>query len=137
MSDPIRKFKGAIYKKRWGTVAFSAPELIKVRRPLQHAWDPNRYIGKELKASEDVQADGYVPEGTFITAVDIEIRSVYFWNYWIMLEFLSTFMRRLVEWVVWCPCHYPLIRQWGDDIPFFRRRVWERCVMRGSRCAEL
>jgi hypothetical protein len=40
----IKSFKGHIFPGRWGTVAFSIPEILKVKGALRWGWDKDRYM---------------------------------------------------------------------------------------------
>jgi hypothetical protein len=45
----IKSFKGHIFPGRWGTVAFSIPEILKVKGPLRWGWDKDRYMRGAFK----------------------------------------------------------------------------------------
>ena len=44
----IRQFQGAIHEGRWGSIAFSIPQLRKLEHVLRYGWDLQKFLGSAM-----------------------------------------------------------------------------------------
>ena len=128
----IREFTGNIYPGRWGTVAFSIPQLQELEHALRWGWDKDRYL-----------LDANARRGAVVSIVedvDKAIGSAFFWAWLRVVNMLVKVVRRTTAWIEGCSCHWPLFRRAKRDnilIPPKVRRRWLKCPMRGLRAFEL
>ena len=154
-SDPIgvnfhtqfKDFHGHVYLKRWGSVAFSTPQVKSVEAALRYGWNLASFSdGSKEKAAEghDEFFGHDVPEvfkGASESEIcDLAIKGSTWWAYVAMLEFLAKMLRQLRHCAEWCPCHAEPARV-AESLPDNLRKellsVWERCPFRGCRAVEL
>ena len=133
----ICSFKGDIFQGRWGTVAFSVPELLRIRRILSFAWNRDAFLhGEDLQAGSVAATD----MTKLVNDVDAAIRSSFWWAWLQMVEALCCGLRAAFAWIEGCPCHSHLLKSYGGedgDMPGHVRVALASCPMRTRRAAEL
>ena len=133
MADDIRKFEGWINTDRWGTVAFSIPELLKVKHALVSCWDEARFIQGEL-APDDLQGRSTRELAQHVSQA---VHDPVWWGWLSMLEMVCNLLREHTAWVEGCSCHYEILRSHKDELSQSLREQFLKCPMRGLRAAEL
>ena len=132
-AEDIKKFEGWINTGRWGTVAFSVPELLKVKQALQWGWDEEVFLrgaGEESRRAT----------GELAQQVSSAVNNPVWWAWLGMLEIVCTLIRRHIAYAESCPCHWHILeaaRRGEFDIPIKVRELIDRCPMRGRRAAEI
>ena len=124
----LKKIKGKLYKKRWGSVAFHVAQILSLEF-LRRRWSLLRYNqGRQHVAARPADSDEE-NEATRIETVNNAIQSCRFWCGLVTLK-------HVYDVVLWCfgrfescICHYHLPKR--DDLPPFLRAPWEGCPMRG------
>ena len=144
----IKRFRGDVHTKRWGTVAFSVPEVLRVEACLRRCWDLDRFNAKgdddepHVDAAADPDSDD---EGAYkktnYQRCDDAIRDRYWWAYLQVLEEVARLIRKLHHFAEWCECHGTLVSelQKSDDrlLKTSLLDVWSRCPARGCRAHSL
>jgi hypothetical protein len=139
----IYKFKGNVHAKRWGTIAFSLPELLAIEPAVRMHWDLGKFRGKDVPddAVDDADSDDGQQWKTNVDKADDAIKDPAFWGYLRMLDAIASMIRRLHHFAEWCPCHGELVRDLDgmEDAALARklRTMWERCSLRGCRAPAL
>lgn len=131
----IMSFKGHIHTGRWGTVAFSVPELLQIERALRWGWSKAKFLGDQGAASVDGPGGAEATSNMAMT-VDAAVGSQMFWSWLRMLEALSATLRKASAWADGCACHSDLHDVFAD-VPLRLQRQWASCPMRGMRAPEL
>ena len=133
LADQVRKFEGWISPGRWGTIAFSVPEVLKIKIAMVTCWDERLFL-QGLDAAED-QRNRSARE----LAVDVSkaVHDPAWWGWMAMLEVVCSLLRQHTIWAESCPCHHDLLRTRRHDVTAALRQQWESCPMRGMRAAEL
>ncbi len=127
-ADQIRKFRGWIHEERWGTVAFSIPEIRKLQVAFRWCWGKVRF----MRGIED----GDPAAGDFTQLandVDRAVTSNLWWAWQTMTDHLCEILREATRWNESCSCHYHLVTDPTLDVPALLRATWEKCPMRGLR----
>lgn len=141
-ANAINQFRATVYLKRWGTVAFAIPEMLKLQVPLRYAWDLRKYrLGAQERPADESEFSGNeagLQGRGRAEVVDLAIRDRSWWAYLRMLEQLAFFLRQLHHWAEWCPCHGDLVLQLDDmELDDAERETirnsWAKCPLRGCR----
>ena len=129
--DSFKKFQGNIFPGRWGTVAFSVPQLLALERALRWGWNKVRYL-------QDANART-ASTTCLVEHADSAIESSVFWAWLCMLDHLVFIVRKATAWLESCPCHWELLQRdtEANPIPPRIKRRFRRCPMRGMRAPEL
>ena len=136
--DVVRGFEGWIHPGRWGTVAFSIPELLKVKRALVSCWDEQMF----LQGYDAAGVDEARRRSTAELAQDVSkaVQDPAWWGWVCMLEVVCSLLREHIAWAESCPCHYRFLHLRGARAPALPAKVkaqFARCPCRGKRAAEL
>jgi len=131
MWQTLKSFEGWIHEGRWGTVAFSIPELLRVQHTLRFGWDKALFLGGE--AGDDTE-DGSV----FTRSVDEAINSRA-WRAWaLMIDQVCRIMRKATVWVECCPCHKGFLEQHRlEELPDLVKKGIATCPVRCRLTQEL
>ena len=86
--EDLKKFRGRVYRARWGSVAFAVFELLMLQEALRHFWNLERYLGGAQPARDD---DG----GAKIYMVDEAIQDPYLWALLQTLDAMFEIIRQL------------------------------------------
>jgi hypothetical protein len=100
----LKSFRGHIHLERWGTWAFSMPELIRIEFIFRWGWDMNTFLrgdGNGLAAKEETK--------TLVNDVNEFATSPFYWAMTRVLNVLAFFMQRAEMFVESCPCHRNLL----------------------------
>ena len=100
MWPTLKSFQGWIHEGRWGTVAFSIPELLRVQHTLRFGWDKALFLGNDVGDGDDTE-DGSV----FVGSVDEAINSRTWWAWILMIDQVCRILRTVAVWVEGRPCH--------------------------------
>ena len=101
LGKSISEFKGKIHPGRWGTVAFSIPELLKTEGALRWGWDRARFLGRDdphhaqendHELQEDVNEE-LESTRSLIETAHRAITSAYWWAWLKMFEGLCALLR--------------------------------------------
>ena len=134
LAPDIHKFEGWIHPGRWGTVAFSIPELLKVKQALVTCWDENVYLqGNDAQAEESQRRAA----AELARDVSVAVHDPSWWGWLSMLEVVCSLLRKHMFWAESCPCHYHILVGRHDDLSPELKRHFASCPMRGKRAAEL
>ena len=88
----LQRFKGKVYKKRWGSVAFALDgALTDLQKPLRRYWSLDRYMNNLGRPTAEA------PLST-INEVDESIGSSFFWAKLITLDFIYSLIRLCWNW---------------------------------------
>lgn len=137
----LKQFRGHIHEGRWGTVAFTVPELLKVRRTLQFGWDIQKFVHGDNH--EEGGDDG---ASNMARVCDEAIRSESWWAFLQVVEKLCVVLRKATLWLECCPCHEAIRKGYDDksdsggyerDIPKPLLAAMLRCPLRCRRAPEL
>ena len=81
----IKSFTVWIHEKCWGTLVCSIPELLKVERPLRHAWNVSL-----LKSGLPADADrGEESLAALSQEYDVYVRDPLFWAWLTVIQYLA------------------------------------------------
>ena len=129
----IHKFEGWIHPGRWGTIAFSVPELLKVKHALVACWDEQLFLQGFVDDNEGQQ------RVTAHLAEDVSkaVGNPTWWAWLSMLEVVCSILREHIAWAESCPCHYHLLHRHHGEISRELKKQFSGCPMRGKRAAEL
>ena len=128
----LKRFRGHIHEGRWGTVAFTVPELLKVKRALRFGWDMHQFIGG------DHNNDGEQDTSNMAQMCDEAIGSDLWWSWLLMVEHVCSVLRQATAWLEGCPCHQSVQHaEENDELPKTLVAAWVRCPMRAHRAPEL
>ena len=139
MGESLAGFDAHVHTERWGTVAYAAINLMRVRDSLHWGWNAEFCCPGFDPSSEDQNNEYSVK----IPVVDSAIRSSFFWGYVSMLQNVARVLYTVLLWGDGCACHWKLLRglhmhEWDvTDVPHKVRSMWQSCVMRGRRLPEL
>ena len=123
----IKKFKGAIFLGRWGTIAFSIPHILSLERGLRWAWNKDMFLRDEAGNMQSTT--------TLVDDVDAAFCSPDWWAWLKALELLVSMLRQCTAWLESCPCHGKICALEGLPVSLLQR--WRKCPMRGLRSPEL
>ena len=133
LADDVRKFEGWINTGRWGTVAFSVPEILKIKVAMVTCWDEALFMsGFDAVGDQQARATRDLAE-----QVTSAVQDPSWWGWLAMLEVVCSLLREHTIWAESCPCHYELMRRHRHEVSPALRKQWEGCPMRGLRAAEL
>eukprot|EP00969_Alexandrium_andersonii_P179671 7941627-Alexandrium_andersonii.AAC.1 len=108
----VHAFKGHIFLGRWGTVAFSVPELLRIEHALVYSWDKQKFLGREDARGRD---DGAASDTARLVAdVDKAVSSKLWWCWLKMADLLCSALRAATAWLEACPCHHAVLQQLGQ-----------------------
>ena len=129
----IQAFRGWINPGRWDTVAFSVPELLKVKHALVTQWDEDVFLGGNADQDEGRR------RSTLDLAQDVSkaVHDPAWWAWLSMLEVLCGLLREHTVWAESCPCHYDILHSHGQHLSKELKAQFKCCPMRGRRAAEL
>ena len=96
---------------------------------MRRFWDKSAYMNGASAGPE-----GDANAGPKVDIVDDAVQSSLFWGLMVTLSYLGKVICTCFEWAEGCPCHTNL--DWSD-ISCEKKRLWERCVLRGLRLCEL
>ena len=136
LAQDIAKFEGFIHTGRWGTVAFSIPEILKVKQALVWGWDEEIY----LRGEEDAGQESRQASAELARQVSSAVNDPVWWAWLAMLEVVCALIRRHIAWAESCPCHWHLLegsRRGDYHIPPKLKELFQSCPMRGKRAAEV
>ena len=136
LAQDIAKFEGFIHTGRWGTVAFSIPEILKVKQALVWGWDEEIY----LRGGEDAGQESRQASAELARQVSSAVNDPVWWAWLAMLEVVCALIRRHIAWAESCPCHWHLLegsRRGDYHIPPKLKELFQSCPMRGKRAAEV
>jgi len=120
MWPTLKSFEGWMHEGRWGTVAFSIPELLRVQHTLAFGGDKALFLGGD--AGDDTE-DGSV----FARSVDEAINSRTWWAWILMTDQVCRLMRKATVWVGCCPCHKGFLEQKRlEELPISSRKTLQR-----------
>lgn len=110
----IKSFQAAIYPKRWGTLVFSVPQLLKVEKCMRRWFSLDAWARGDEAAPPDSKTTQRVED------TDAFVSSPFAWGWLRAIEHLAVLLRRLTAWVESCDCHWHLIKDfvmggWGGD----------------------
>lgn len=138
-ADDIKKFKGWINTGRWGTVAFSVPELLKVKHAIVWGWDETQFLRGE-PVDGDIELEEKRRETAELAAyVSQAVQSPAWWGWIAMFEVVCGLLRQHIRWAESCPCHDHLLQTHREDLqtePDLLKQFLS-CPMRGLRAPEL
>jgi hypothetical protein len=120
----IYAFRGHVYRKRWGTISFSMPQILELEITLRRFWNLDEFLGASTDVPETVEG------------ADTHIRNPFFWAWLHMFEMFCSILRKLTGWVDSCDCHWQLIQD-GVDVPGRIMQQWVKCPLRNMRAAAL
>ena len=136
LAEDIKKFEGWINPGRWGTVAFSLPEILKVKQALVWGWDEASFLpGEEDAGQESRQATADLAQ-----QISAAVSNPVWWAWIAMMEVVCALIRRHIAFIESCPCHWHLLEQARREeiyIPPEVKALFESCPMRGKRAAEI
>ena len=136
LAEDIKKFQGWINPGRWGTVAFSLPEILKVKQSLTWGWDEAIF----LRGEEDAGQENRRATAELAQQISAAVHNPLWWAWVAMMEVVCALIRRHIAFVESCPCHWHLLEQArrGEiHIPQEVKALFETCPMRGKRAAEI
>ena len=129
----IHNFQGWIHPGRWGTVAFSVPELLKVKHALVACWDEQLFLQGFANDNEGQQrSSAHLAED-----VSKAVGNPTWWAWLSMLEVVCSILREHIAWAESCPCHYHLLHRHAGEMSSDLKKQFLGCPMRGKRAAEL
>ena len=135
LADDINKFKGWVNPSRWGSIAFSIPEIIAVKGALRWGWNRERFLSGEDDGNGGAAAQEVT--ATLVNDVTAAVESPDWWAWLAMLEQLCCILRQCISWAEGCSCHYALLHDPAVLVDEDLRKQWLACPMRGLRAAEL
>ena len=91
MWPTLKSFEDWIHEGRWGTVAFSIPELLRVQHTLRFGWDKALVLGVDA-------GDGTEDGSAFTRSVDEAINSRTWWAWILMIDQVCRVMRKATVW---------------------------------------
>ena len=99
----IKGFKGWIHIGRWGTVAFSIPELRAIMGTIRWGWNKDAFLRGE--------AGGVAGNTTsnLADSVDDAVTSNYWWGWVIMIDQVLLTLRKASAWADSCSCHSDML----------------------------
>eukprot|EP00439_Symbiodinium_sp_Y106_P044041 s2186_g5.t1 len=89
-AEDIRQFQGWVHPGRWGTVAFSVPELLKVRLALVTCWDEQLFL-QGYQDDDEAQRHGAMDLAKDVTKA---VEDPEFWGWISMLEVVCSLLRK-------------------------------------------
>ena len=130
----ILAFKGHIFPGRWGTVAFSVPEILAIRGPLVFAWNKEALL--HGVAAGNAAASSETDICQLVDSADSAIQSSFWWAWMEMCEELCSGLRSAASWIEGCSCHSHVLKH-CEGMPAAAKEKFARCPMRTRRAAEL
>ena len=132
MHQTLKSFDGWIHEGRWGTIAFSVPELLRVKGYLRWGWNKGQFLrGDE---APDANAAG----NDLVEQVDAAISSSRWWAWLLMISKLCDVLRAAIKWIEGCPCHTDLLRDHDvENGPDRLRRDVDNCPLKCRRSPEI
>ena len=99
IQQPLHSFTAKIHPGRWGTLAFSIPQLLAVEQALRWGWSKQSYLRGEVAqaAVNDVgERVGDIEDSTVLAeSIDKTISSPTFWGWVAMMEALCSVLREV------------------------------------------
>ena len=134
----IRKFRGWINPSRWGTVAFSIPEILSLKQVLVWGWDKARYMRGEGAGDQQPQRTDTME---LVQAVDDAVSSEQWWGWVCMMARVCNVLREAIRWCERCSCHgglpVELVAEGNIDISSETSFALGSCPMRCRRAPDL
>ena len=131
MHPELKSFKGWVHEGRWGTIAFSMPELIRVHRTLTWGWDTLTFL-----RGDDADEEGNLT--VFADTCDEAITSRNWWGWIFMMEQISSILRSGISWVDRCSCHEEFYLHFRHgQMPREIAKMCDMCPMKCRRGPEL
>ena len=51
-ADRLKQIRGHIHEKRWGTVDFTVPELLRIEQAMRWGWDKHRFLHGDFETGK-------------------------------------------------------------------------------------
>ena len=130
----LQKFRGHIFRGRWGTVAFGIQEVLKIQGALRWGWDLDAYLHGENRYYDTLDGGAVKrPHALDVNEIDAAIRRPFFWAMMITIDMICGTIRALIIWSERCPCHPELLEH---PISIGARRglvdQWMKCPWLGE-----
>ena len=132
--DAIQSFQVVPHDARWNSIAASIEELHVLEPGLRKYWSLRAFLGSEdAPVAKPGDEPGGGELGVNLALVDEGIHSDMFWGSVTVMLQIAVVQRAAVQFVNSCSCH----EAWEhSEIPE-RRSIFQKCPLRGRRCAEL
>ena len=136
MHPILKTFQGWIHEGRWGTIAFTVPELLRLKGALRWGWNKDIFLQGDGDAGRDPVGNG--PDPHVVQDADAAISSEYWWSWLLMLDKLCVALRAAIVWSEACPCHAGLLaNRRHDELPNKLVHAVRSCPLRGRRGPEI
>ena len=134
----LRSFRGWIHQGRWGTLAFSAPEILRIKNAFRWGWSKAVYLrGFDANNVAAHQQATFEQMTVMIDCVDEAVNDEAWWGWLLTMDKLFGLLRRVTAWVDGCSCHSSLLDEHGGRMPPALKAAWSACPMRCRRAPEL
>ena len=138
LHDRLKSFKGWIWEERWGTIAFSIPEIVKIKPVIVWGWDLNQFV----QGDQDENDAHEVSE--LARVFDEAVGDPFYWSWLIMADNAIKPIRSLISWHDSCGCHAKILKKIADDDDIgelgadksFVKAIM-KCPLRGRRAPEM
>ena len=102
---------GSATPHRWGSIAFTLPQLLPLETPLRALWDKEKFLDGSTEKENPVESNEHseLKGMSRIAIFDHAIRDGDWWLYLRTLDSLAKVIRDVIVWAEGCPCHSHLV----------------------------